>query len=574
MGGLFLRIRTWWETADRTQKVVTIFGGSFLALLLAGAFYFGTRPKMSLAWGGLTPAEQGRVVGEIQKMGIPVEFDLRGGVLVPSDKVAEVQATLSRSGVAPTSGHMGNSELGNIGMMSTKSVEEARLKAIQEGEVAKSIEVISGVASARVLISGGNESPFAGETEATSASVTVTERSGSSLGVNEAKAIASLVARSVPGLTTKNVTIVNQEGTTLFDGAIEEGQQGKYTAKLEAQINEARRIKRELQPILDDAFGPNNTLITTRVEMDFDDAKETSVIVKPSTKPLSETTSQETMGGEGANAAGGVSGLSANLPGAPVAGPPSAPSPEKTYGLSQADRKYGGTETHIEKVKAPGTVTSLAISVLVDAKTVKNPQAVEDLLAGYLGPKSKDPNYAFKVTATEFDRTDDKKVAEAAASVGSRERMQQMLSLLPIGALVLVAFVVIKALGKAARNDNVLVQALPDGRIVSVGGGPGGATSLPASYVRRMAASSGEGGSRGEIVAVEGDEEAAEDIYEEVEDTSSSTWKPKKRKKGPRPEDIEDIPDQVNVPLEQIKKMGQERPSVAAMLIKSWLLTD
>jgi flagellar biosynthesis/type III secretory pathway M-ring protein FliF/YscJ len=30
----------------------------------------------------------------------------------------------------------------------------------------------------------------------------------------------------------------------------------------------------------------------------------------------------------------------------------------------------------------------------------------------------------------------------------------------------------------------------------------------------------------------------------------------------------------VNVPLEQIKKMGQERPSVAAMLIKSWLLTD
>src|SRR5687768_7432910 len=293
MGGLFLKLRTWWETADRTQKVVTIFGGTFLVLLLVGTFYFGTRPKMALAWGGLTPADQGRVVAEIQKLGIPVEYDLRGGVLVPSDKVAEVQATLSRSGNAPDSGHLGNGELGNIGMMSTKNVEDARLKAIQEGEVAKSIEVIGGVAAARVIISGGNKSPFVGEEEPPSASVTLTERPGASLGGDEAKAIASLVARSVPGLTTKAVTIVNQEGTTLFDGAVEEGQQGKYTAKLEAQVNEARRIKRELQPILDNAFGPSNTLITTRVEMDFDEATEKSVVMKPTTKPLNEATLTE-----------------------------------------------------------------------------------------------------------------------------------------------------------------------------------------------------------------------------------------------------------------------------------------
>ncbi|MNC96940.1 hypothetical protein D3C83_144450 [compost metagenome] len=65
-----------------------------------------------------------------------------------------------------------------------------------------------------------------------------------------------------------------------------------------------------------------------------------------------------------------------------------------------------------------------------------------------------------------------------------------------------------------------------------------------------------------------------EDIYEEIDTTGGSGWKPKKRKKGPRPEDIEDIPDQINVPLEQIKKMGIERPNVAAMLIKSWLISD
>jgi len=566
MGGLFLKLRTWWETADRTQKVVTIFGGTFLVLLLAGTFYLGTRPKMALAWGGLTPADQGRVVAEIQKMGIPVEYDLRGGVLVPSDKVAEVQASLSRSGNAPMSGHMGNGELANIGMMSTKNVEDARLKAIQEGEVAKSIEVIGGVSSARVLISGGEKSPFVGEEEPPSASVTITERPGASLGSDEAKAIASLVARSVPGLTTKNVTIVNQEGTTLFDGAVEEGQVGKYTAKLEAQVNEARRIKRELQPILDDAFGPNNTLITTRVEMDFDEATEKSVVVKPTTKPVNEATLTETMG-NGATQAGGVTGLNSNLPGAPAAGPAPAPGGNPGYNQIASEKEFAKSEVHTDKVKAPGTITSMAISVLVDSKAVKDIAPVENLLAGYLGSKTKDPNYAFKVTATEFDRTDDKKVAEAAASVGTREKLQQMLSFLPIAALVFVAFVVIRALNKAAKNStNVLVQALPDGRVITMGGRPG---ALPMGAAASAAAANG-----GQVVYRQvGEGEAPqEDIYEEIDTTGG--WKPKKRKKGPRPEDIEDIPDQINVPLEQIKKMGIERPNVAAMLIKSWLISD
>ncbi|HRK20973.1 MAG TPA: flagellar basal-body MS-ring/collar protein FliF [Fimbriimonadaceae bacterium] len=570
MGGLFLRLRTWWETADRTQKVVTIFGGSFLMLLLVGTFYFGTRPKMAMAWGGLAPAEQGRVVAEIQKLGIPVEYDLQGGVLVPSDKVTEVQATLSRNGVAPTSGHMGNSELSSLGMMSTKPVEDARLKAIQEGEIAKSIETISGVAAARVLLSGGNESPFASDQNESSASVTVTERFGGSLGANEGKAIASLVARSVPGLTTKNVTIVNQEGTTIFDGAIENGQQGQYTAKLEAQINEAKRIKRELQPILDNAFGPGNTLLTTRVEMDFDKTAERETKPIASENPISKETAKETMGTGAKPSIGGAAGGASNGLGGPAENTNPNASAAEPYSSEQEQKVYAEGHVVTEREKAPGTITSLAISVLVDSKTVKNVKPVEDLIAGFLGPKEEGKNYAYKVTATEFDRTNVKKVEQAVAAAGSAERMQQIMSLLPIGALILVAFVVIKSLGKAAKSSNVLVQALPDGRLISVGGS-GGAVALSGvggHHVRQTVAPDGS-------IVVHDEAEEEEDVYEEIEDDSGQkSWKPKKRKKGPKMEDIEDIPDQINVPLEQIKKMGNERPGVAAMLIKSWLITD
>ncbi|HJP82933.1 MAG TPA: hypothetical protein VJ835_05455, partial [Fimbriimonadaceae bacterium] len=38
--------------------------------------------------------------------------------------------------------------------------------------------------------------------------------------------------------------------------------------------------------------------------------------------------------------------------------------------------------------------------------------------------------------------------------------------------------------------------------------------------------------------------------------------------------DVPSIGNKINVPLEQIKKMSNEKPEVVAMLIKSWLLEE
>src|SRR5688572_12422907 len=137
MAGILLKLRTWWEVADRTQRAVTLFGGGFLLLLLIGTFYFASRPKMEMAFGGLTPAEQGSIVEEVQKMGIPVEFDLAGNVLVPSSKVSEVKMKLANAGKLPSAAHWGYTDLEKMTIMTTPRVERERLKSIMEGELAK-----------------------------------------------------------------------------------------------------------------------------------------------------------------------------------------------------------------------------------------------------------------------------------------------------------------------------------------------------------------------------------------------------------------------------------------------------
>jgi flagellar M-ring protein FliF len=497
---------------------------------------------MALAYGGLAPAEMGRVVAEVQKLGIEVEYDLQGNVRVPSDKVAEIQAILARNGAAPVSGHLGTRDLSNISMTTPKSVEEAQLVAVRQGEIAKTIESIAGVDAATVLLTPGRRGSFADEDEPATASVQLTLNPGSDFGPVQAKAVATLVARSVPGLTTKYVTVIGQDGMPLYDGADEEGFAGRFATKGEAQANESKRVKRELQPMLDRAFGAGNTLLTCRVEMDFDETNVKEDKVIPHENPITEESATETMGPGGSAPAGGVSGLGSNT--TPMT--PDSSGGSGSYKGSKDAKQFPWDTVSTQRTKAPGTVTSMAITVLADTKTVKNVQAVENLLKGYLGPKfaQSDPNFAVTVTPTEFDRQSDKVAKDAASAAAGEERMQQIFSLLPIAALILVGFFVIKALGKVAKSSNVLV-ALPSA------GGAGGGTYAEAP----MLSSSGTGSH-------------STPAHNEATLRALAAARPQE------PIEVGQIQERLDVPLEQIKKLVIERPNTVAMLLKSWMLEE
>lgn len=515
---------------------------------------------MSLVYGGLSPADQGRVVTEIQKLGIPVDQDLAGNVSVPSDKVSFVRSTLAANGSAPVSGHSGEADLGKINLMSSTSVEQAQLNAIRQGEVASQIEMINGVAAAKVLISGGERSAFASEDNPPSASVTITEQPGVDLSGAPAKAIASMVAKAIPGLSVKNVTIVNQDGISLFDGSEVDGTGAAYSNKVQAQEREARRIKRELQPLLD-RFGVGSTVMTVHVEMDFDKEHERKVSVQAGGKPLQRTKVTETMQGDSAGS-GGPAGASGNM--AAPANPGDVSGSGKSYSNTQESSVFPHTETVTETEKAPGTITKLAISVLVDEAKVPDPDLVKQVVEGYL-PKDKlaSQEYSVQVTQAKFDPNSNKALEAAVAASSGRERTQQMLSLLPIAALILVAIIILKGVSKVAKSQNVLVHALPGGQTFVAG-------ALPAQASVDYEASEGES---------QDPTAAAIAMLEQAP-------RPKKKKKKVQQdweEDDDDEPmhvrigrinEKVNVPLEQLKKMAKERPEAVAMLLKSWLVEE
>lgn len=565
MGSLLWRLKGWWTAADRTQKTVTVVGGALLIVLVAAVVVLASRPKMEVLFSDLSPADQGMVREELESLGIRAQYGPGGQVLVPSARVTEARAKLAMADKLPQRARAGALDLKEIGMMNTPNVEMERIKAAHEKDLAATIEMIDGVRAAVVHLAPGERRPFSRESLPPRASVSITETRSGAVGPEEAAAIARLVQSSVNGLSLSDVTIIsNTRGLLLFDGAQEQGSTGIASAKIQAEIAEARRRQESLQRQLEQVLGLGNVLVSVECEMDFDEERASETVVEPSESPLTEATVDENFGSRSTSAAG--AGLTeANIPqGSPVAG--SGSGTGETYRGKQEQREFGRAERSSTRHKAPGSLTGMTINVVVNEDAVDEAQLakVTSILDGVIGHRAGDPRFVATVTSAKFDQTAAKRAADAAAAAARQARIQQAISLLPVLALLVVGFMVVRALGRAIPAPAGLAAGL-EGR------GAGVLALGPEGEIPEGLARSSEGslplagrGSGNEIVSAEElSGEAAEGSHERV-----------RHRPGPAPVEIEAIEEQVNVPLEQIRRLSKERPEAVATILRSWMAEE
>jgi flagellar basal-body M-ring protein/flagellar hook-basal body protein fliF len=551
MGGLLAKLKIWWETADRTQKTVTVFGSAFLVLLLGGTFYFASKPRMAIAFANLDSAEVGVVSDEITKLGIPVEYDTTGNVQVPVDKVAEVRAKLAQSGKLPSPGHMMADSAKDIGPATTSTVEQARLLTIQQDELASAIENIKGVSNANVQINLGDKSPFLDDSKPASASVEVSLDQNAMMDPDQGRAIAMLVSNAVTGLSPNNVFVLDNAGHPLYDGSHNAEGGASGNEKLQQEISEKTRRQRDLQEAMDNAFGRGNTRVVVNLDLDFDKTHTEDETHPPADSPSEKQTSTETMTGDGIAPNGGLAGLTSNS--VTPKSPPAIGETSKRYESKTTDEVHPVDDMRTSKDIAQGGIRSMAITALLninrvgpdgkpgaplDAASQANFQkAVDQFLVGYLQPWQQDPKAGSRFTETStivaFDSSAQATAVQALKADASRDRMQTIISLLPVFALVFVGFLVAKAIGKAAKPG--MLSALPGM----------GALALNHSEYARL----NPGG---------------------VDGADGANYPPS----GHQPEEIALIQEKLNVPLEQIKRMSDEKSENVAMLIKSWMMED
>lgn len=570
MGAFVDRIKDWWSAADKTQRLVTVFGVVFLVAIIGLTAMFAGKPKMMPVLTGLTETERSSVYDELLKGGFKVEVTPQSEVVVPSSDVAKARMHLASKNKLPKSGGNSFSIVESIGFTDSQKKEQEKLAAAKEMELAESISTMAGVSAAQVHLTPGKDSPFGDQTSPPAAAVRITESEPGALTQESGKAIARLVQNSITGMTAKGVTVLTDAGRMVYDGAEQDTASSIAITKLQAEADEARKRQIELQSELDMVYGVGNTIVDVDLQLNMDATQIKKDETVRSGDPVSEVTSSETMGSSGSKPLN-PSGTQANLPG--QAGSVDGGKESSNYQQEQKEKQYPTSNTLTQITKAAGELVAMNVSVQANTAQIKDLKSLQSRVDAYIAPYQGDPRFVASVTGVEFSTAANKAADEAAKRAASAATMQLVVSLLPVAALVAVALVLMKSLSKAMKPASSRTLALSNGQTVTV---PGNIDPQILAYLEQPAALP----AGGEVTDEEFEE--VEEETGELDETGEPVKVKTRRKKKSMYDDDEDDDDisissiktKVDVPLEQVRKMSRRNPEAVATLLKSWMMEE
>ena len=359
------------------------FGAGLAALLaVLVALALGTREgDFKVLYANLSDQDGGPIIDRLSQLNVPYRLtDGGGAILVPATRVHELRMKLASAGL-PKNSIVGYELLDKTPFGQTQGQERVNVQRAREGELVRSITSLDSVKAARVHLALPVQSGFFREQQKPSASVVLTLHPGRSLDRTQIAGIAQLVARSVPELNAKAVSVIDSSGSLLSGDDERMAAQGLDSKQLEymQQVESAyvRRVIELLEPVI----GRENLRATVTADIDFSQSESTSEEYKPNqgaapASVRSARTEESTL--PGSPMPTGVPGAASNQPPAPGTAPivgAAAPlqstqgAPGGSNARREAETRYEVDRTVRVTRNATGAVRRLNAAVVVNHRS-------------------------------------------------------------------------------------------------------------------------------------------------------------------------------------------------------------
>jgi flagellar M-ring protein FliF len=343
---------SWLDPLRASVRLPMMIAAAAAVAAIAALWLWSRVPDYAVLYSNLSDRDGGAIIASLQQMNIPYKFTAGGGaLLVESSKVPEARLRLASQGL-PKGGSVGFELMDNQKFGTSQFAEQINYQRALEGELARSINSISAVESARVHLALPKPSLFVRDQKKPSASVVLNLHRGRALDEGQISAIVHLISSSVPELSPKSITVVDQAGNLLSAANADtrglDVSQLKYLQEIEQGY--IRRIEAILQPIV----GASNVRAQVAADVDFSVVENTDERYQPNQEPgkaavrsLQSSESDQ----QGASAAGGVPGALTNQPGAD----PVAPITNPAQAAVAAGASPGGVKTPNQIAGTPAT---------------------------------------------------------------------------------------------------------------------------------------------------------------------------------------------------------------------------
>ncbi|MBI5575974.1 MAG: flagellar M-ring protein FliF [Deltaproteobacteria bacterium] len=346
------------------RKKATAFAVSVASIaLIFFAFTWSQKEEYHVLYTNLSESDAGQIAQKLKDLKVPYRVDA-GGILVPENRVHEARLQLASQGL-PQGGGVGFEIFDKTSLGTTEFVQKLNYKRALQGELARTIMSLGPVEQCRVHLAMPEKTLFAreGEHERPTASVLVKLRAGRTLSPTQVDGIIHLVASSVEGLNSREISVVDGKGNVLSRAGSEVA--GLTESQLDYQGSYAKELEARIAGILEPVVGKGKVRAKVAAVIDFTRSETTEEKFDPESQVVrseqNHTEKSTTVG------ASGVPGTSSNLPGKTAsAGTPSQGQAEK----QNHTVNYEITKITSRTVSAPGLVKKVTAAVLVDGTYV------------------------------------------------------------------------------------------------------------------------------------------------------------------------------------------------------------
>lgn len=464
-----------WQKVNLVQRALlaaVLVASAIIGILLV---YWARRPDMRMLYQELSPGEAAKITDRISEQEIP--YQLRDGgtaIYVPREHLYQLRLDLAKDGL-PVGEQNGYKLFDDEKIGISPFVQNVNLKRALQDELAKSIQMIDGVAHVRVHIVTPEQNLFAADEGQTSASVVLQLKPGYRLSASNIAAITHMVSGSVKGLKSEQVTVVDSQGhllsgegdSTLATGA---GTVHDYKERVE------QGLVKKAEDMLTAVLGPGRATVRVSAVVDMNSVNTITESYDPTAKvPIKEeiTNNSETGSGGGQQAANG--------------------STKKDETIMT---EYQVGKTVKQQVVLPGEIRSLSVAAFVDLSApdanatgpadqtalIMQVSEVEEIIRTALGLKESD---SLKVVHARFHQPAVSEVGEEPAQWPRYLALARQLSLGIMAVCVLIVFRIFsRARSKAVATAGT--QQLPEGGGAAGGLLPAGSSAAEPLLLRRQ----------------------------------------------------------------------------------------
>jgi flagellar M-ring protein FliF len=344
-----------------------------VTLALIGFFSFlmvrMTTPQMVPLFTDLAMDDSSTIIKDLDRRGIAYELKNDGAIImVPRDTVARLRMNLAESGL-PKGGGVGYEIFDKSDALgATTFIQNINHLRALEGELSRTIRSLDRVEAARVHLVLPDRPLFSRDKIEASASIVL--KVNGMLTQSQVRAIRHLVATAVNGLKPERVSVIDETGKLLADGA-GEGNALNGASADERKVAYENRVRKEVERIVTSVVGPGRARVQINADFDVNRITQTSDKFDPDGRVVRSSQTREEKSSTGSGNDGAVS-VGNELPGAGKTSSGNSSNPRDNNSKTEEIVNYEISRTTKTEVIEAGRVNRISAAVLVDGTYSKD----------------------------------------------------------------------------------------------------------------------------------------------------------------------------------------------------------